>query len=354
MTSVVGGVANFGWGMALGLSLSLVSLVSLLTVAAVPRRALGLTVNRARGRAFKGGSISASLRAGTAGGRTAVQFDVVTVPKGLEASLEGGGAERVLTATSRFAGVFSGFEVKVGVTDPLGIFVRSYTHEVDLGLEFLPTLLLARNEPMTVAATILGDLPAGRSGFGQEFYSAEVYNTSSSSKDIMWKREAKLPSDRLFVRVGEANIPERLTVCLIELKDVVGRETPLWMDLVSEAIARIGVQVLATGSAFRLVHTLEGRSKVKEAKDPAGLANLIVWLWRKDIEKEDADGRVDGTDIIMAAQADTQDPQILGLILEKPSVVLSWGRRNPVLGSNVVFFTGREDISGLVAKVLSK
>lgn len=340
--------------MALGLSLALVALMSLVSVAAIPRDALSLTVDRTRARSFRGGNVSAILNAGARAGRTFVKMEVVSVPKGLEAMLEGEGPRRVLNASSRFAGVYRGLVVRAGVGDPMGLFVRNRTHELELTMEFLPTFLLSKNEPMVVAAAMLGDLPAGRSGTGQEFYSAEVYNSSSNSKDIMWKREAKFPSDRLYVRVGEANIPETLTVCLIERNDMSERKTPVWMDLVSEAIARMGMQVVAAGTTFRLVHDLGGDARVVEAKDVAALANAIVWLWREDAGgAKTTEGPIDA-DIIVAGQVETQDPKVLGMVLDKPSVILAWGKRNPVGGTNVAFFTGREDFSGLVAMVLSR
>jgi hypothetical protein len=340
--------------MALGFSLALVAIFSLVVVAAIPRDALNLTIDRTRARSFRGGNVSAFLNAGARTGRTLVRMEIVTVPKGLDATLEGDGSRRVLNATSRFAGVYRGLVVKAGVGDPMGLFVRYRTHDLEFTMEFLPTFLLSKNEPMVVAAAMLGDLPAGRSGTGQEFYSAEVYNTSSNSKDIMWKREAKFPSDRLYVRVGEANIPETLTVCLVERNDLNERTTPVWMDLVSEAIARMGMQVVAAGTTFRLIHDLGGDARVIEAKDVAALANAIVWLWRADAGGvKTMEGPMDA-DIVVAGQIETQDPKVLGIVLDKPSVILAWGKRNPVGGTNVAFFTGREDFSGLVAMVLSR
>lgn len=338
----------------MGMSLSVVVLVALVTVAAVPKHALALTPDRTKGRAFKGGSISVGLKSGERVGRTSAALELVQVPKGMEASLAGEAPEFTLTAGSRFAGVFRGLEVKVGVGDPLGLFVRSEDHRLDVSFEFLPSFLLAGHEPLMVTAAMLGDLPAGRSGFGQEFYSAEVYSTSSSSKDIMWKREAKFPSDKLYVRVGEANNPGELTVYFIEKEDMNERGTPIWMDLVSEAVARIGLQVVLGGTTFRLIHSLDGDARSIEAKDPATLANMVMWLWNQEVAKERARETPDDASIILVGQAETRNPRTMGLVLEKPTVILAWGKRNPVAGTNAAFFTGKEDISGLVAEVLSK
>ncbi len=352
--TVVGALSNFGWGMATALSLSFVALFSLLAVVALPPEALTLHAEKSRERTFKGGKATTSLRGWSGRRRVAVDFELVSGPNGVEASLEGEGSARTLTVESRFAGVFKGFVVRVGAGDPLGLFVRSQFHELDLTLEFLPTFLLGSREPIRVAAAMLGDLPAGRSGFGQEFYSAEVYNTSSSSRDIMWKREAKLPSDRLYVRVGEANIPETMTVCFLEKRDAEERGTAIWMDLASEAMARVALPAILSGTAVRLLHVVDGDARVTEARDPAELAEMIVWLWRRDGGREKSRGAPGDADFVVVGQVETQDAETMALVLEKPSLVLSWGKRNPVIGSGVAFFTGREDISGLVAMVLSK
>ena len=351
---MVGAISNFGWGMAIGLSLAFVALISLLAVAALPPEALTLHAEKTRARTFKGATVSTSLRGWSGPRRAAIDFELVSGPRGIEASLEGEGSARTLKVASRFAGLFNGFVVRVGAGDPLGLFVRNQFHELELTLEFLPTFLLASREPITVSAAMLGDLPAGRSGSGQEFYSSEVYNPSSSSKDIMWKREAKLPSDRLYVRVGEANIPETMTVCFLEKRDAEERGTAIWMDLASEAIARVALPAILSGTAVRLLHVVDGEARVTEARDPAGLAEMIVWLWRKERGGEKSRETPRDADFVVVGQVETQDPETLALVLEKPSLVLSWGKRNPVLGSEVAFFTGREDISGLVAMVLSK
>jgi uncharacterized protein (DUF58 family) len=354
VVTLIGASASFGWGLALGFSLALVSLASVLTLSALPKGAMELTVGPVQKRTFKGAEVSTSLTIGTVSGKDVAQLELAVVPEGLDASISGEGASRLLRASSRFAGVFGGLKVTVGVRDPLRIFVRKETYDLALAFEFLPTYLLARREPLRVSAAMLGDYPAGRGGFGQEFYSAEVYTPSSPSRDIMWKRQAKMPNDSLMVRVGEANIPEKLTVCFIERREVQGRSAPWWMDLASEALARVGLPVVASGTTLRLLHILEEKTTVAEARDPSELASLLVGLWRHDEAKEHTDSDPSEADIVVAREVETKDPRTFKLVLEKPSVILSGGNRSAALGSSVVFFTGHEDVSGLVARVLSK
>jgi hypothetical protein len=355
LASFAGGLANFGWALALGFSLAVVMLYSLLVVASYPREALSLTVDPRRARAFKGEEVAVEVVLASKWRGSLAEFEVVSVPEGLELAMRGEKNRRTLTAGSRYAGVFSGVKAKMGVVEPMGIFERSEVHRLDLSFEFLPTFLLAKREPVTVSAVILGDYPAGRRGFGQEFHSVEAYTPSSSSRDILWKKLAKTPGEELMARVGEANIPEKLTVCFIEREGVGERGSPRWMDLASEAIARVGLPVISTGTRLRVLHVLGGTMEVAEAKEAEGLANILVGLWTDKGLKEKTMEGPDQADIIVTAEAETTSPETMALVLEKPTVLLAWTQQKKVArGSRVVFFTGHEDVSGLVMRVLSR
>ena len=355
LVSLAGSLASFGWGLALGFALAVVVMVSLAVVVTFPKDALRLTVGASRGRAFKSEEISADLIISSKRSASLSQFELAQVPEGLEAAILGEGGNRRLSVSSRFAGVFRGLKVRVGILDPLGIFTRSEVHEVKVSFEFLPRSLMARKEPLRVSAAMLGDFPAGRGGYGQEFYSAELYNPASSSRDIMWRRQAKMPNDLLMVRMGEANIPERLTVCFIERLGVEERKSPRWMDLASEAVARVGLPVVSTGTTFRLLHFVGDVERVTEAKDAEGLASILVNLWRDDLPMKVSAVMPGQADMMITAEAETASPEIMKLVLDKPSVLLGWGQQKKAArGSNVVFFSGREDVSGLVARVLSR
>ncbi len=355
LVSLAAALASFGWGLALGFALAVVVLASLAIVVTLPKDALGLGVSASRGRAFKDERVAVELLLTSKKGSSLAQFDLTYVPDGLEAAITGEGATRTLEVTSRYAGVFGGLKVRVGILDPLRIFARNEVHDIEASFEFLPTFLLAKNEPIRVSAAILGDYPAGRRGFGQEFYSAESYSPASSSKDILWKRQAKNPEEDLLVRVGEANIPERLTVCFLERQMLPERKSPRWMDLASEAMARVGLSVISTGTTLRVVHVLGEETTVSEAKDPGSLANLLVDLWREDRPREKRVERPSMADLVVTAESETSSPDVMGLVQDKPSILLGWGQRKKgALSYGVVFFSGQEDVSGLVAAVLSR
>ena len=352
--TLIGGLASFGWGLALGFALGITFVTSMLVLAATPEEALELRLGPVQRRMFKGEGAATSLTVGRGSGRDLAKVELDAVPDGLDATLTGEGPTRALRVTSEFAGVFKGIRVKVGILDPLKLFARIETHQLDIAFEFLPTYLLAKREPMRVSAAMLGDYPAGRGGLGQEFYSAETYTPASPSRDIMWKLQAKMPNDDLMVRVGEANIPERLTVCFIQGGEFEGRRSPRWMDLTSEAMARVGLPVVATGTKLRLLCVLGGKWTVAEARDRTGLANLIMGLWRDDVVKENSDAEPVEADLIVTTESETQVPATHKLLVDKPSVILKRGSKKVPSASNVVFFTGLEDVSWLIARVLSR
>ena len=255
---------------------------------------------------------------------------------------------------SGYAGVFSGFHLRIGIGDPLGLFSRYEGRRLELAAEFLPKSLLAKQEGIAVSAAMLGDRPAGSRGFGQEFYTAELYDPSHDSRGILWKRQARTEGDTLMVRVGEANIPETLTVCLLEHHSREARELPGWMDLASEAVSLIGLSVLASGSSLRIIHQIGNDATVSEARDLRGLADLLSWLWRDDTGKERSRQGPGDAAIIVTGKKEIENPDILGLMLRRPSVVLSYTSGSVAHGANVVFFTGKENISLLVNRVLSR
>ena len=353
--SLAGSVAGYGWAMALSLSLTAAAVISYLLLKLSPQRAFEVRLEREKSRTFKGSSLVYPITFDSPDRQEKTTVDLMHAPEGVQAELqskEGGGRE--LVVHSGFAGVFSGFHLKIGIGDPLGLFSRYEGRRLDLAAEFLPKSLLVRQEGITVSAAMLGDRPAGSKGFGQEFYTAELYDPSHDSKGILWKRQARSEGDTLMVRVGEANIPETLTVCLLEHHGRTARELPGWMDLASEAVSLIGLAVLASGSSLRVIHQMGADATVSEARDLRGLADLLSWLWRDDAGKERSHQGPGDAAIIVTGKREIENPDILGLMMRKPSVVLSYTSGSIAHGATVVFFTGKENVSLLVNKVLSR
>ena len=351
--SFIGAIGSYAWGLALSLSLTVAAVAAFVTLLLSPQRAFQVSLGPGLRRTFKGSRLSYPLVFGSPKEEAEAVVELLRIPEGAQARLrQGSDHSHVLTVSSPFSGVFSGWSLKVGRLDPLGMFTRYVEQRLDLNAEFLPNSILAKREGTAVRAAMLGDRPGGSRGFGQEFYSAEMYDSSHDSKGILWKRQAKTGGDNLMVRVGEANIPETLTVCLLERQKRIPRELPAWMDLVSEAVSQIGITCLYSGSNLRVIHQVDEMVATAEARDLKGLADLLAWLWREQPSR-----KVQGfpeTGLIVTGEAEMQDPDIFGLLLRKPSVVLSFSGWKVSHSPRVVFFSGKENVSSLVSGVLSQ
>lgn len=318
-----------------------------------PQKAFQVSLGPGLKRTFKGSGLSYPVVFESPKEEARATVELLRVPEGTQGRLRPDPDHgHVLIVSSWFSGVFSGWSLKVGRLDPLGLFTRFEERRLDLAAEFLPNSLLAKREGVVVNAAMLGDRPAGSRGFGQEFYSAEVYDASHDSKGILWKRQAKMGGDNLMVRVGEANIPETLTVCFLERQKRIPSELPTWMDLASEAISLIGITCLDSGSNLKVIHQVGGEVASAEARDLKGLADLLAWLWRDHPTKKAKEYPEAG--IIVTGEAEMEDPDIFGLLLRKPSVVLSFSHGKVSHSPRVVFFTGKENVSALVGGVLSR
>ena len=167
MVSLAGSLAGYTWALALSLSLTAAALISYLILRLSPRRAFEVSLGAVQRRAFKGGALSYHLSFDSPEDEERALVELVQAPEGVQARLEPRGERgHVLVVSSNYAGVFSGFSLKVGIGDPLGLYNRFEGRRLELAAEFLPSSLLARQEGIAVSAAMLGDRPAGSRGFG--------------------------------------------------------------------------------------------------------------------------------------------------------------------------------------------
>lgn len=352
--SFLGAIGSYAWGLALALALSVSAVVAFLYLLLSPQKAFRVSLGPGLRRAFKGQSLTYPVVFGSPEEEARAVVELLGVPEGAEGRLNTGpGHSHSLRVSSRYSGVFTGWSLNVGMLDPLGLFTRYEERKLDLSAEFLPHSLLASREKVVVRAAMLGDRPAGSRGYGQEFYSAELYDSSHDSKGILWKRQATLAGDNLMVRVGEANIPETLSVCLLESQPRAPRELPTWMDLASEAISLIGLTCLDSGSKLKVIHQVGTMTASAEARDLKGLADLLTWLWREHPSTQDSRGALEAG-IIVTGETEMHNEAIFGLLLRKPAVVLTFAAGKVSRSPLVAFFTGKESLSGLVSGVLSQ
>jgi hypothetical protein len=254
-TSAVFGVTGPPIAAALGLSLSVMAAASLALFWYRFRRA-GVSTEVRRLRVFKreSGAFPIRVRPGSSRWVRLVSVSLEDRP-GLDCEvrrLDGDGdPEMVLTPS--LAGRSEGLVAKVRGTDPLGLFTMVRGTELGLVLESLPLALRTPARPLRVSLLSFGENPAGRPGAGQELYAVGEFQPGMDPRDIMWKRAAEATEETaLPVRVREINVRKVVSIGVL-----VGSgsedERARRGDLVSEAIAQVGVQVIRIGTALEIV-----------------------------------------------------------------------------------------------------
>jgi len=256
-----------------------------------------------------------------------------------------------LTLRTKFAGRFNTLSATVRVSDAMGIFFSE--EEVrfkEFQLDSLPTSLLQRPRPLPMAAISIGDAPSGSRGSAQEFYAIEDYDASSDPRGILWKRVAESPTEKLVARVGESNIPKALTVAVVETADRFETQ-PWFMDLVSEALARMGREAAEYGITLHVVSDIKGLVWAAEARTVSEVAACAMGLWTQG-RKGPASKELPWPDLVITGLEDLEDPRVTGLVMNRPAVVVTSGRPAKKLGRKVMLFSGSEDVSKVLQAVL--
>jgi len=310
-----------------------------------------------RVRTFKHESGPASLRFRARGSRwVRLQSLTLRPPFGLEGTVrqvDPSSAE--LTLKPAYSGRFEGFSLKTQTTDVLGLFLRENEVKLNLVLESLPRALLAEARPLAVFPIIAGETPAGRGGSGQELYSIEQYQPSIDPRDILWRLVAKSTTEEgtVPVRVREANIRRSVSIGVAVGWDS-DDERAKRMDLVAEAVAQIGKQLIIARTSLDIQVLLPDGAFRAKVSNMAQLADASVGMWTR--QGDDKLRRlVLESDIVIVGPREfsghelrpgTAGSKLSVLVSEKP---ITAGR----LGATHVF-TGKEDLSAVVVEVLQR
>jgi len=355
ITCLVSAVWDFGWGLALAFALSIASLFSLLALNSSPESNFLVRASPRRLRAFKSEKMKCSLRTEVGGLSPDIEVRLVGAPEGLRARLvQDEAGDQRLAISSSVAGSFGGLKVGLSMNDMLGLFSRYEEHDLDLIVESLPVALRSKTFPAPAMARTLGELPSGTRGFAQEFYTAELYDTSRDAKDIWWNRVAELGSDRLMMKVREANIVDELTVCLVEGGFREGKQLNIWRDLALEATAQVGVATIQCGATLRVVQTRGDSAMVTRARDLPRLADLLMRVSRNEGTEIPALEGLNASSVLITGEPELRLPYVLKVALRVPTVVITFQRKGFVPGFEGSFFTGSEDLGGLVNRVLAR
>lgn len=356
MTSIVSAFANLTLALALSLTLSVVAVMSLVALRSTPQGTLEVSLSPRSPRGFKGEVQEVVVKLGSPRRRWGIPRLVsVAPPKGVEVTFErvGEGTYRLLFQT-KFAGRFTGLTTRVEMPDAFALFSR-VEESVNAGfvIDSLPTGLLVPMPVVGLSAVSLGDSPAGSRGQGQEFFSVELYDPSNDVRDIIWRRVASMPDDKLVVRLKEANIPEVLRVGFVETEQR-GDGLPRWMDLVTEAMARVARSIMGAGVRVRIVSERGRSTSSFEVSSLARLADAVMEVWTTAAPETHREGSLGDSDIIITGTKELSNPTVALMVSRTPSVVISEERSEGTIGANAVVYTGKEDVGRIVQTVLTR
>lgn len=250
------------------------------------------------------------------------------------------------------AGRHETLELDVTLSDTLGLFRLNRSIKVEgYVAEVLPLALRGTPSVMVISGAAMGEASGGRRGSGQELYAIEKYGPETERRDIIWKRVARHPEGDLLSRVREANLPDSIDVCLLRGGD---SDREIWMDLASEAVAQLGVDLIGLGMGIRVPTQRGGHAVRLSAYTRDELTELTVAIWQPDLSLEPSLETIANSGILIAEESALQQPEVLRLSLEKPSIIVSEEKGHGKGQEGVIRFSGSEDLSSAILQVIGQ
>lgn len=336
-------------GLALAFALSLTMLVTMLRLRIRMARFNARVAGESIVRVPKGRSAPAVVHVGLTGGLSAEALRV-RAPLGVDAkveSLEGGDLR--LSVKPRYSGLFLGLEAAYGIKDEMGFFLaeRSLRLE-DFRVESIPLNLVVDVGAPVLSPTGLDENPAGVRGHGQEIYAIEEA-PQAEARSVYWRGVAKSSEGTIVALVREAGLPDRVTVGIIA-PPLLEVERLRWMDLVSEALAKLGRMLLRWNISVEINSSSKrGLSRVVAAST-LELSHGIMKIW----EEPQVPGReaelIRRSDIVLAEPATLSSAAVAPLLLGKPALVLPLGGTANVTRAANNFRI--EEVDDLIAEVV--
>ncbi len=366
--------------LALALTLAIVALVCFLIVRSVSEFNTVLVFDPSRLSSFKGEEAQTKVHVQLLRARwVRAGVGAVESPSGVESKFTIS-AENTLSIRmkTRYAGRFEGFAVRLQVTDILNLFSKEIaTLYADFRLDSLPVSLLApipTSKPMPLT---LGESSTRSPGSSLELYALDQYQPYSETKNVLWKRVARMPDERLIVRVRESSIPRLIRIGFIAIdnrfrdltlsekvdqQEAVGTSELFWKDMICESLGAIGNLILSLGCEIEISHTGEKEEKpgiVSETVNDFGdLAGAIMNLWEAPENGERNENLFEViamSDIIICGMRDLADESIAPAVSRKPALVISEKWTEPAyIGRQAFVYTGVEDLKQFVVKVVDR
>ena len=282
---------------------------------------------------------------------TSVSFHSATGISGVVVRTADGSTELVITP--ELAGRSDKLTAVFDEVDILGLF--AHRKEIDLGVvvESLPLALKTPAEPLRISPIAVGENPAGVVGTGQELFAVTEYQLGLDTRDIMWKRAARMSDDRIPMRVREANVKKVVTVGLA----VTWRsdeERAARVDLIAEALAQVGKDLLLIGTTLEVEYAVGTQVGSISVSNLTQMADALVGPW----STQEAGGKASmfsrRVDLLIMGADDPDEVFRQAELRPGRVLVVSDLPSGEQLPGGAVAFTGNEDLRELAAEVLAR
>ena len=348
---------------ALAFALSIAILISYAILASVTMTETTITIEPKEMRGFKGDEFQATISTMFKRGRwVSVHLSSFQLPDGVivkSQELSEGVAK--LIVKSPYAGRFAGLGIRLELWDALGIFSKEFqTVNSQFVLESLPLSLLAPVRATKPIQLSIGERSASSQGTSLELYSLEEYQPFTETKNLLWKKIARMPDERLIVRVREATIPEVVRIGLLDIATRKGEARLRFADLVCEGVGALCNNLIAAGCSIEILSPSQELGGIESflVSNASELGDgLMSFLSKPATQKESISQTQIAvlSDIIVTGLLELEDLNIANPIAKKLSLLIQDENALPlVVGDRSTIYSGLEDILPLVSKVLER
>ncbi len=342
--------------LALCLSLIIAALLSEIILARAFRNSIEITPTVSHVACFKGEESRTGLKICSPSRRlVSVTLSNVVLPEGIEANVDDSDTNMPnLLIKPLYAGRFSGLSAQFELKDTLGLFSKRVELEAeDFVIDCYPSSLLKEIRLARPLSIVLGEREGTTHGSGMEFYSLEEYTTGTDRKNILWKKVASMPDERLMVKVRETNIPKSLFISLIQTVQR-GKHSIPWVDCACEGVGSLGKIILQIGCDVHLLFDSGGRVASIKAADTSELSEALMQMSTARFSDLDtASLLLTRADICVTGFIELQNELLASEVARKPVLLIGDEDASPSnVGDLAVIYTPEQDLAPLVNRVV--
>lgn len=344
----------------LGISLATVALLSLVIFQLGIKGGVSVEMTDGHVKTFKGQEYTTELVVRSVGagwtGSTPTRFEVES---GQSIGIERLSEEKVrLHFLGKYAGRVEGIKVGIDLTDPLMLMSRvDEIRKTGFILDTYPLSLARVLPPRRVTIFGSGDQPTGYAGAGQELYGLEEYQSNMETKDILWKRVAKTPEERLISRLREATVRDVLRIGVMQFAERKGDAKEVWIDSLCEALGLVGREVFEIGASVTILFdSRRGATaapiRMLDASETVELAEAVMSCSVAP-RSRDIEAVVANSDLLVTGLLELGDERVAKVARGKRLLLINEkAPGSPTMPDGATLWTGTENLFPLVRKML--